>query len=153
VVARKAVDQTIWLNSTDKTQQAWDGWREIPGNAHTAYPPSLSYYGTQFGKQLDVIAVGITGGADHGVYINSYSFFLQTWGGWKLIPGLLTNSGVSIVDRHVYANKWLWAQPSSIYHNDYHSSSGWTGWQAVPGGLTQVSQFLTKKEKDEYFWL
>jgi hypothetical protein len=141
VVARKAVDQTIWLNSTDKTQQTWDGWREIPGNAHTAYPPSVSYYGTQFGKQLDVIAVGITGGADHAVYINSYSFILQTWSGWKLVPGLLTNSGVSIVDRHLCAKEWLYAdQPSSIYHNEYNPSSGWTGWKAIPGGLITTAQ-------------
>jgi hypothetical protein len=90
VVATRASDQTIWWNATDSTQQVWDGWREIPGGAHTAYPAGISYYGSSYGSQLDVVAVGINGGWDHGVYLNSYSLFAHTWTGWKVIPGLLT---------------------------------------------------------------
>jgi hypothetical protein len=141
VVAERTSDQTIWLNSTDGTQQTWDGWREVQGNVHTAYPPSVSFYGTELGGQLDVIAVGINGGADHGIYINTLHLVSQTWSGWKQIPGFLTNNGVAIVDRHLFAREWLYGNPASaIYQNDYNQTSGWTGWKPVPGGLKTTAQ-------------
>jgi hypothetical protein len=141
LVAKRASDHTIWWNATDNTQQVWDGWREIPGGAHTAYPPSISYYGSSYGSQLDVVAVGIKGGTDHAVYMNSYSVVAKAWSGWTLIPGLQTDAGVSIVKRHLYAKQWLYASPSSaVFHNDYNLPAGWMGWKVVPDNVKTTVQ-------------
>src|SRR4029077_5004819 len=71
IVAKRSVGHTIWINSTaDLSQAVWAGWMEIPGAEHTNYPPSASYYYEYASKiyRLAVLAGGIHGGTDDGVY-------------------------------------------------------------------------------------
>jgi hypothetical protein len=117
VAAQRASDNTLWLNSAsgDPTTEPWDGWRPAPklpngAYAKTGYSPSISYYSDQSTGTfcVDLVAVGIHGGWDLGVYINSLDIYTGYWSGWSQVPGSFgSNTGVSILARRLCARGFL----------------------------------------------
>jgi hypothetical protein len=149
VAAQKASDHTIWLNSTwDPSSKPWVGWYQVkplPNGvpAKTAYSPSISYfYDVNTGAfWLDLVAVGIHGGWDMGVYIISLNLIDNQWTSWSQVPGSFgTNAGVSIKGRRLYARGFSYGggiSNGTIYYTFYEGPNT-SSWHQVNGFITNA---------------
>jgi hypothetical protein len=173
VAAQRANDNTIWVNSTtslsnDPNSQPWQGWRMVDPSAKTVHTPGISFYSDPSGSFsfLDLVAVGIHGGSDQGVYINSQNLQTKNWSGWTLVPGgFATNTGVSIRNRVLYAKSSSTASNGAVYSNSADATGHWSGWHpfflpvttntqpcpALDGGALQI--YGSRTTDGQLFWL
>jgi hypothetical protein len=140
VAAQRSTDHSIWLNSTgDPSSKPWDGWTPVTldngAAAKSAYAPSISYFfnSNTATLYLDIVAVGIHGGWDMSVYVKSMDLTHLIPGVWVQVPGLVTNSSVSIAGRSLVARGFSDGSPSPLYATFYDYGASTAAWGLVAG--------------------